>query len=555
MKAALLVLALAWVAIIAFVGTAGEYMVNDDWSFVRAYERFVHEGRIESTGWGPEHAPGGPALLVHLLWARLVTLVTGNGIVTLRISVLIMGILGSIALWALLRSAGGSPLTALVGVLTLIFNPFYLSQGFTFMTDVPFTAVSLWAMYFLSRAVETGRLGLLIAGLLCTLAAILIRQLGAVIVLGFLSCCVFHSKARELGFARCLAWTMGLVVVPWAAYELAIGHAGGTPLTHHQAVGNIIKHFSEHSWAGYVQKLSYGLLAALAYCGLCTAPVWLLRFDQFLAKKGFRLFLATALAVFAVVQAVSAVDRITLPVFFWGNVIYDFGIGPILLKDTAILKMPRTATIPARAYYAWVLVAMVGIAIIVGRARIAILSLLGRGRAGGGVSFPAALALTSSAFYTAVICASGYHDRYVLPVIAFFIVWLCAEDPDRGSVRRNWRTTTASLCMVGIIGGLSLVGTRDFVRMKRAVAAAQEYVSTELRYAPCSWDGGFEYNGYHCYDKRFRPRPGMSWWWVNEEKCVLTLGPLPGYRVEHVVPFGRIMGPDGAVHVLVPEAR
>ncbi|MDQ1239847.1 MAG: hypothetical protein QG577_2033, partial [Thermodesulfobacteriota bacterium] len=393
MRAALSILALAWVLTIAFVGVSGEFMVNDDWSFVRAYERLVHEGRIGSTGWGPEHAPGGPALLVHLLWARPFTLVFGDSVTTLRLSVLVMGVLGSAAMWALLRSAGVSRLMSLLGALTLIFNPFYLSLSFTFMTDVPFTAVSLWAMFFLARATATGKTQHLITGLLLCLAAILVRQLGVVVVLGFLACCLFHTKARELGFFRCLAWATGLVFLPWLVYELAIAHVGGTFLTQHQAVGNIIKDFAEHSWAGYLDLLFGRILGAAVYCGICTSPIWLMRFDQFLAKKGFRWFLAIALAAFVLVQVIIATDWLDLPIFFWGNVIFNFGIGPILLKDTAVLKIIRTATIPAWAYYSWALVATVGVGIIVGRTRVALLSLFGKGHGGENMSFPAALAL------------------------------------------------------------------------------------------------------------------------------------------------------------------
>jgi hypothetical protein len=326
-------------------------------------------------------------------------------------------------------------------------------------------------------------------------------------------------------------------------------------LTQHQAVGNIIKDFAEHSWAGYLDLLFGRILGAAVYCGICTSPIWLMRFDQFLAKKGFRWFLAIALAAFVAVQVIIATDWLDLPIFFWGNVLFNFGIGPILLKDTAVLKIIRTATIPAWAYYSWALVATVGVAIIVGRTRVALMSLFGKGHGGENISFPAALALASSAFYLAIICASWSHDRYLLPVIAFSVVWLCGEDPARRlEIRGRW-TTLASVAMIAVIAGFTLTGTRDFFQMKRALKTAQDYVVTHLGHDPCSYDGGFEFNGYHCYDNSFHPRPGMSWWWVHDEKCVLTLGPLPGYRVEHVVPFHRIMGPDAAIHVLVPESK
>jgi hypothetical protein len=81
---------------------------------------------------------------------------------------------------------------------------------------------------------------------------------------------------------------------------------------------------------------------------------------------------------------------------------------------------------------------------------------------------------------------------------------------------------------------------------------ALDYLVKEKRVDPCHIDGGFEFNGYHCNGKPFHRRPGLSWWWVHQEDFVVTLGPLPGYRVIRTYPFNRYMGWAGAVHVLEP---
>ena len=69
----LLVLVAVWTVIVLIVNPVGEFMVNDDWAFVRALETLAFEGRMPTTGWGPSWAPGGPSLIVHLLWGRLFT--------------------------------------------------------------------------------------------------------------------------------------------------------------------------------------------------------------------------------------------------------------------------------------------------------------------------------------------------------------------------------------------------------------------------------------------------------------------------------------------------
>jgi hypothetical protein len=42
----------------------------------------------------------------------------------------------------------------------------------------------------------------------------------------------------------------------------------------------------------------------------------------------------------------------------------------------------------------------------------------------------------------------------------------------------------------------------------------------------------------------------MSWWWVNKEKYMLTLGELENYNVVNTFNFRRILGNDGAIHIL-----
>jgi hypothetical protein len=66
---ALCVLLLCWLAIIWIVGPTGEFMVNDDWSFVKMLDALRNEGRLIATGWGG----GGPAAIIHVLWGWLFT--------------------------------------------------------------------------------------------------------------------------------------------------------------------------------------------------------------------------------------------------------------------------------------------------------------------------------------------------------------------------------------------------------------------------------------------------------------------------------------------------
>ena len=152
---------------------------------------------MPTTGWGPSWAPGGPSLIVHLLWGRLFTFLGGFSITVLRISVLTLGILGSCALLVLLRSAGSSSWVALWGALTLVINPLFLSQSFTYMTDITFAGMVVFSLLCLHAGVQRVSTPMLVLGLLFALCSILTRQLGVVIPLAFVTACFLHPRGKR----------------------------------------------------------------------------------------------------------------------------------------------------------------------------------------------------------------------------------------------------------------------------------------------------------------------------------------------------------------------
>ena len=46
--------------------------------------------------------------------------------------------------------------------------------------------------------------------------------------------------------------------------------------------------------------------------------------------------------------------------------------------------------------------------------------------------------------------------------------------------------------------------------MKRSLKKAQDYLVYQMNVPPCDFDGGLEFNGYHCYSPDFSPRDGLS---------------------------------------------
>jgi hypothetical protein len=162
--------------------------------------------------------------------------------------------------------------------------------------------------------------------------------------------------------------------------------------------------------------------------------------------------------------------------------------------------------------------------------------------------------LASSAAYFGVILLTGFHDRYLIPMCVFLLIWLFSEKRFRRDDFFRLKTVIPAAFALILMGVFSLAGTHDFMETKRSLKKAQDYLVYEKGVNPCDFDGGLEFNGYHCYRSDFKPVDGLSWWWVEKEDYLLALGPLPGYDVIRAFPFKRYMGPKGEVLVLTRSA-
>jgi hypothetical protein len=576
----LALLVAVWLLIIAIVNPVGEFMVNDDWSYVRALDRFLSEGRLVGTGWGPNWAPGGPSLLTHLMWGRMFTWVGGYSLTSLRMSVLTAALLGSLALFFLCRMLRVSDWSALWATLALILNPLFLSQSFTFMTDITFTCLTIFALLFFQLGVQRASLSLVAGGMFLCLCSVLTRQIGVVLAMAFVLACFRYPLQERLGKIRICMLAVWVVVVPWVAYEWYLIHVGGTSLFDHQVIHNIWREAREASFPDYVAKLYFRLFhGALVYSCLLVSPVLALRHRRLWASLWFRRFFFAVTGGFLVLETLLLAGIVDVPVLGLRNVIFNMGIGPVLLKDTYVLHISRVPGLCKPLYVLLVYGAVIAVAACVGLAvgtlRRFVKPLaspaddVGKGRAparpheshGGyrdppGPHFMGTVSLLAALIYLGIITLTGFHDRYLIPVCLFLVVWLVGEWSEESDGSLSAKGVILGTVPLLSFGLFAIGGTADFMALKRAQERALDHMVHQLKVDPCRCDGGMEFNGYHCYRSDFEPVPGLSWWWVQAEDYVVTLGRLDGYSVVQIFPFHRILGPDGAMHILnkrVPE--
>lgn len=549
--ASIIVLGMSWALIIGIVNPCGEFSINDDWSFVKTWKALDQRGEMTATGWGK----GGPSAIVHVLWGGAFVKIFGDSLTNYRISVLCLAVAASLALLLQLRLLTTSYGLALLGSLTVVGNPLFLSQSFTFMTDVTFAAFMIFSLFWLHIGVARTSLRLVSVGMVFALASILTRQLGVVIPVAFVAATLLHPKRWLVNRGAVFVIAVGVVFLPWVSYEIFLYLAGSTPLLEHDVVQHIWRTPMELGATHYVILLIKRIGELVLYICLLSSPVLALALPDCMRSWDFKAYFVGATVLFAVAEVAILTGVADLPVRFPGNVLFDLGIGPILLKDVNLLKIPRMVSIPKSIYYLLLYWAVLCAGVT---AHLGVQFLKGlychlRNPGISSAGFISSVSLIALVLYVCAISLTGFFDRYIIPACILLVVWFFATA--EYSINLPVRPARLLLCLVPLVvlGVWSVAALHDFMELKRAQTKAQDFLVNDLKVNPCNIDGGFEFNGYHCYRRDFHRKPGLSWWWVKREEYLLALGPIRGYRTVKRFPFNRYVGHGGAVYVLHPE--
>jgi 4-amino-4-deoxy-L-arabinose transferase-like glycosyltransferase len=187
----ILIIIAIWVIMTILVNPVGNFPLNDDWAFGQAVKSLVEKGEFKLSDWGAMN------LFSQVWWGALFSLPFGFSFTALRLSTLSLGLIGVLATYGLLRETNSNPKIALLGALLILVNPIYFSLSNTFMTDVPFFTFATLSLFFLIRGLKYDSILEISIGIIISCIALLIRQLGIVIFLGF-GCAYIFKKGLSI---------------------------------------------------------------------------------------------------------------------------------------------------------------------------------------------------------------------------------------------------------------------------------------------------------------------------------------------------------------------
>lgn len=524
----LFTLSLVWVVLVFLVNPLGNFPLNDDWVYSLAVKSVLENGYYQFPS--PSSANVGP--LVY--WGALFCLPGGFSFTALRISSLTLGLVGILGMYGLTRTLGGPPKLALLGGLILAVNPLYLGLAHTFMTDVPFLAVVILSLLLLIKSLQRDSIAFLVIGLALAFLAILIRQLGIVVLVGFAAAYLIKHGFRFFNIAKVTALVIAGVMLHFA-YQHWLVDSGRTPLlTLHADAGKL--HIPT------VMMVIKKFLIMLMYTGffiLPVLPVFLARDGKLFGQHKKIFWISALLLIVGFFILFQWTDNI-LPLT--GNILLESGLGPLTLRDTYNSGLNFPSIPPALAFF-WSVMTLLSIfagAVVLYYVAVATRQSWTNFKTARESVWPYTLliALILSYFAILMIIAASFplFDRYFLVILPLLFWLMVITAPGRpfqsGAVK-------LSLVLIFFYAMFSVAATHDYLAWHRARWLATNDLMQVEGAKPQQIDGGYEFNGWYLYDAKYKQSRNKSWWWVVDDEYIIASGPIAGYKLIRRYSFDR----------------
>jgi len=528
------------------VSPIGEFSLNDDWIYAKAVQRLLEEGQYRG------HSYLVATFAAQAYWAALFCKVFGFSFTTLRISTLVLSVVGA---WAMARcglALGLSRnLALLCGVLVAI-NPLVLNLSYSFMSDAPFLAISMLSGLFFLLALQTSRAKLIFWGSFFGEVAFFIRQYGVMLPVAFAGTVLVLWWYKQYR----ISWSMVLALVgPWLATAAIALYLG--------IINNIGQPMFQSLQGRYLMSAMDALRhlpVALCYMGLFALPLgagrlWQIvrKHDVWNRKRGaiFVWFCCVSLTVFLLPKILFIVLNLLFhKKSFWLNqyaqrmpllkkdYLLDLAVGHIQLAD--VNPQP---VISIGAWWWPVTFAAVGVAGLIFVKCVDIFDNLRLEQDENTILQERTNQILFLLVWGFMVLAVAYNpwrlfvfDRYLIPGLPPFIL-LLAYEMSRFKLKGALRLATFCCTLLYIF---SVVCLQDYMGWNSAATAAQNKLMTVYAVSSESIRGLDTFNGWYNSDKFMRVYKTNKWyeanltglgpWVFDDEYIVASKQPKPGYQ-------------------------
>ncbi len=439
-------LLLLWLVIIIIINPMGDFPLNDDWCYGKSVKTLLDEGYLKIYNWGEM------TLVGHVYWGYFFTKVFGFSFTILRFSTLVMGFATILGIYELCKLANISRWVTLFGTVLCMMNPIFLSLSFSFMTDVPFYCVTIWAFYFFAKAIKTNHWQPIFWAIFFCCWAFLIRQLAWVFPIVWLITVLLTKKRTVKYLAKAIAPLAFLIVFSWVFSYIM--EANDLLQDRYNSKFNMLLENIKNVNKDYLIFTFSYFFRCLAYIGFFLAPLHIFYISRY-KFKGYKIW-----AILWTVAVTGILIKIGEVLPSLDNIWIDFGVGPTTLADHA--GNFTTTPSPRAPELFWQIVTAIGVfssVALLFHIREMIVSTFKKKR----VSPIVVLSFVFYVVYLTPFLLVSVYDRYLLPLFPIAIVFLGANSPKVPQKIYQY----FAFSFLGLLTWFSVSATHDYLSWNR----------------------------------------------------------------------------------------
>jgi hypothetical protein len=501
------------------VWPVGDIPLNDDWNFALATWHFADTGEFRFA------RLTGMSLRAQVVWGAAWTVLFGKSFEVLRVSTLFLALGCLVLADRVMRQIGIGSAVRAFALLSLAFHPIFFWASFTYMTHVPFVFLALLAVTAQIASLENDSLGAAALAASAAIAAYFVRQTGVAIPL-VLALVLLAERSRQTSRWRAHLSIAILPIVLFVPLYLFTQLLSGYPevsSTHvgwwrgSGAAGTAMVHAFEY----FTSTFMYGAIFFLPL----TVPLMI----SFMSR-GRTAVVAWVFALIPFTWRAAELVALGRPFTFrgGGNVLVDFGLGPLTLRDTWILGYRHPVHLPDAV--------RAGLTFLAAVIAAALLLEVARAMLPSGSRQPAGrlLALHAFAGCAILVVSQYYFDRYSLDAL-WAVPFLAAASIRWGRPAR----VAGAVCLV-LVAWFSVAATHDYLAWNRARWEAYGFLR-EHGVRLEQMDGGYEVNQYLLGGFDGEVRIGIIGMSVVDDRYVIAFNPVEGYRTMAAFPYRRYL--------------
>jgi hypothetical protein len=546
--------------LVLLISPVGEFPLNDDWIYSKTVQHLLETGQYKA------HPYLNATLIAQSYWGAMFCKIFGFRFTVLRISTLVLAFANA---WAVAKSGmvlGFSRNLALLCGAIVATSPLVLQLSYSFMTDVPFLAMSNLSGFFFLKALRQPKPQLIAWGSVTAVLAFLVRQFGILLAIAFV------ITAAWLVWRKRYVWTSAMtlaLLMPWLAV-IGLYLGWGNALVSETPLLEV-----PQSYAGPILDALRHVPVAMCYLGLFALPLGVGRIAQIIQgrevwsgrRKSILIgFCGVSVFTFWFPQILYGVSKlifhrdalwlrqypVRMPLIVYRSLL-DFGLGPLQLPDAQF-----KSTVQLGEWW-WGLTVLV-----VPVAGLLVVALIDRWRSGAQENPYGAqqnqvhqnqdLFLVS---WAVLSLAATYNplravlvDRYLLVALVPFIL-LLGRDLMGHPFNLKVALKPIAICTMAI-AMFSIASLQEYMAWNQTAWAAHHKLETQYHAASSVVEGIDTYNGWFNSEAYMVQHNTRSWWdvvregktpWVLDNQYVVaSTEPRSGYQVLERIPYFSWLG-------------